>query len=455
MATATDAVSTSLPVTVPANINKFFKERKRNPQRYFFSDDGSSMVSKDSGTEMKIPFTQFSLKTSDELHASYAERNQLIKEQQELFDIAMRALLDARERGASDFELLTLNRECQRLDSKLFELNWNEKEMKVANPTPELRQLEFTNPYLVNKPKEPVYIFTARRIPVDFSYKYDLSVEEPGTSGAKAEATATESAVAATPVAVIERVRFDTSATETRRLEGDEPVEFYFKLENPYKAFSLSYASAFSLDGKVWPTVTHYFQAQKFPTDPVYQETIRTSKRPEEAKKLGKTSDRPVRPDFELYMDDIMRRALAAKFEQNPPLKKLLDDTGNKTLIDVDPTDSYWGSGKDRKGKNKLGQMLMELREKFRERAVEGVEVKEKVVSAAPAAAPAAASAAAPAAASAAAPAAASAAAPAATPIKMASTPVTGATVPKGTKVKISSRPPPSAAAASAAKIIT
>ncbi|NBR61637.1 MAG: hypothetical protein EBT86_08320, partial [Actinobacteria bacterium] len=134
MATATDAVSTSLPVTIPANINKFFKERKRNPQRYFFSDDGSSMVSKDSGTEMKIPFTQFSLKTSDELHASYAERNQLIKEQQELFDIAMRALLDARERGASDFELLTLNRECQRLDSKLFELNWNEKEMKVANP---------------------------------------------------------------------------------------------------------------------------------------------------------------------------------------------------------------------------------------------------------------------------------------------------------------------------------
>jgi ribA/ribD-fused uncharacterized protein len=423
---------------VPAKISKFFKNRKKNPELFFFSKDGSAMVSKDKGgQEATIPFTQFSLKTSEELLASYEQRAQAIKEQQELFDVAMRALLDARERGASDFELLALNRECQRLDSYLFELNWAEKEMKAADPIPEFRQLEFTNPYLVNKPKEPVYIFTARRVTVDFPYKYEqLPAAGSATATALAStATAAGAAAAAAvavplPPAVLERASVAASATETRRLDGEEPIEFFYKLENPYKVFSLSYSAAFSLDGKVWPTVTHYFQAQKFPSDPVYQETIRTSKRPEEAKKLGKTIDRPVRPDFELYMDDIMRRALAAKFDQNPPLKKLLTDTGNKTLIDVDPTDPYWGMGKDRKGKNKLGQMLMELRDKFRS----DVAVAGAAAAAAVATAPLA---------------------PAAVSVAAEKPRTTAAAIPKGTKVRISSRPPqvpvaPAAAAAAA-----
>ena len=395
-----------------AIIDKFFKGRKKNPSQYFFSDDGSSMVTKETDRETSMSFAKYSQKTKEEIIASYEERMTRIREHQELFDISVRALLDARERGARDVELVTLNRDCQRLDSILFELTWAEKHMSETTPIPEIRQLEFDNPYLVNKPSYPVYQFNARRVPTDFFIKYDTPIVN-----AVEPTSVSQDERGSIPSAILERVSIITDATETRRLDGEEPIEFYYKLENPYKVFSTSYTSPFSLDGKVWPTVTHYFQAQKFPSDPLYQETIRTSKKPEEAIKLGKSIDRPARPDFELYMDDIMRRGLEAKFEQTPPFKQLLLDTGNKTLLHVNPTDSYWGLGKDRKGKNRLGQLLIELRDKIRQTAP----TTDTVIIPAETAASAV-------------------AVPTTTP--------SGISVPKGAKIKISSRPPPTAAPA-------
>lgn len=58
--------------------------------------------------------------------------------------------------------------------------------------------------------------------------------------------------------------------------------------------------------------------------------------------------------------------ALKAKFTQHEDLRKLLLKTEDKILIEHTENDSYWGDGGDGSGKNKLGKLLMKLRENLK-----------------------------------------------------------------------------------------
>jgi ribA/ribD-fused uncharacterized protein len=64
--------------------------------------------------------------------------------------------------------------------------------------------------------------------------------------------------------------------------------------------------------------------------------------------------------------DNIMREALQAKFKQHPSLRSLLLQTRDAELIEHTKHDSYWADGGDGSGKNRLGHLLMELRENLR-----------------------------------------------------------------------------------------
>jgi ribA/ribD-fused uncharacterized protein len=117
------------------------------------------------------------------------------------------------------------------------------------------------------------------------------------------------------------------------------------------------------LDGKVWPSVEHYFQAMKFPDNEAYQESIRLTKKPEAAKRMGKTEEVPVRPDWATYRDVVMLTAVKEKFsDRHPELKAKLLETGSAILKDASPLDNYWGIGRSKKGRNKLGEILMTVR---------------------------------------------------------------------------------------------
>ena len=61
-----------------------------------------------------------------------------------------------------------------------------------------------------------------------------------------------------------------------------------------------------------------------------------------------------------------MREAVLAKFSQHSELRENLLDTGHRLLIEHTSNDSYWGDGGDGRGKNKLGRILMEVREQLR-----------------------------------------------------------------------------------------
>jgi ribA/ribD-fused uncharacterized protein len=60
-----------------------------------------------------------------------------------------------------------------------------------------------------------------------------------------------------------------------------------------------------------------------------------------------------------------MRQVVEAKFRQNKDLYEMLMDTGTASLKENSPTDPFWGIGKNGDGKNMLGVILMDLREKL------------------------------------------------------------------------------------------
>ena len=138
-------------------------------------------------------------------------------------------------------------------------------------------------------------------------------------------------------------------------------IKFYSKSEHYYE-FSNFYNSPFVLDDLVWPTVEHYFQAQKFPTYKGLQEKIRYTKSPTIAKRLGSTKTTHFRTDWETVKETVMKNALRAKFTQNKELSNMLKETKDLILKEKSPRDNYWGIGSSGKGKNRLGILLMEIR---------------------------------------------------------------------------------------------
>lgn len=142
---------------------------------------------------------------------------------------------------------------------------------------------------------------------------------------------------------------------------------YFYRVEDPYGEFSNFAAFPIQLEGKTWPTTEHYFQAQKFiATDPAWYGAIRKANTPGIAARMGRDRKRPLRRDWESCKDDVMRRALAAKFEQYADLAALLLSTGDELLVEHTTNDNYWGDGGDGSGKNKLGRLLVELRTRLR-----------------------------------------------------------------------------------------
>ena len=56
------------------------------------------------------------------------------------------------------------------------------------------------------------------------------------------------------------------------------------------------------------------------------------------------------------------RQSVRAKFTQSEPLRSLLLSTRDFPVVQLKPDDGFWGSGKQGKGRNMLGQLLMDLR---------------------------------------------------------------------------------------------
>lgn len=143
-------------------------------------------------------------------------------------------------------------------------------------------------------------------------------------------------------------------------------VRFYSKLDNEFRGFSNFAPTPFVVDSKRYPTVEHYFQAMKFPSDPMWAEAIRVAPTPAKAKLLGQSREHPMRPDWDKVKETVMLEALREKFKQNPPVLETLKGTGSRPIVEASP-DPYWGEGRTGKGKNRLGKLIEQIREELRD----------------------------------------------------------------------------------------
>jgi len=126
------------------------------------------------------------------------------------------------------------------------------------------------------------------------------------------------------------------------------------------------YLHPIEIDGDVYPTNEHAFQALK--TDVAAErQRVREAPTPASAKAKGKRVT--LRPGWDTERLVVMERVVRAKFA-DPELARLLVATGNRELIEGNKwRDTVWGCVRTKeggwKGRNELGKILMRVREEL------------------------------------------------------------------------------------------
>lgn len=128
------------------------------------------------------------------------------------------------------------------------------------------------------------------------------------------------------------------------------------------KFLSNMYPALVDIDGELYPSAEHAFQAMKS-LNKDDRIAIAVCRSAEEAKKAGRSVD--LRKDWEDAKLDIMYSIVKAKFS-NPALAHLLEQTGDAILIEGNTWgDTFWGVC-DGEGDNNLGKILMRIREELK-----------------------------------------------------------------------------------------
>ncbi|MED1785240.1 NADAR family protein [Brevibacillus fortis] len=114
------------------------------------------------------------------------------------------------------------------------------------------------------------------------------------------------------------------------------PIEIHFyEPDKPYGSLSNFSRHPIELEGKIWPTTEHYFQAK--------------------------------RCSGTIHEEEIMRKALQAKIEQYPVIREILLSTGDATLIECTEDDAIRMGDSESGDQNNLGKLWMEVRESLEE----------------------------------------------------------------------------------------
>lgn len=139
---------------------------------------------------------------------------------------------------------------------------------------------------------------------------------------------------------------------------GGVIVEFKGK----YRFLSNFWPAEVRLDGVVYPTVEHAYQAAKT-RRPEWREKIRQCATPGQAKRMG--SKVPIRPEWDAVKVAVMKDLLEQKFSRLDLYHSLLA-TGYEELVEQNTWgDRFWGVCNGT-GQNRLGLLLMEIRTQSR-----------------------------------------------------------------------------------------
>jgi ribA/ribD-fused uncharacterized protein len=149
-------------------------------------------------------------------------------------------------------------------------------------------------------------------------------------------------------------------------------VHKFFNQLNFYRAYKNGHTAGFSnftshpvsIEGfGSFPTAEAAIQAYKNQDDHKYVSRQESARTPVISKNIGRKTT--LRPDWIRVREELMYKVVKAKFEQHPELFKNLLNTGLRPIVQHTRGDHFWGDGGDGSGQNKLGKVLMRLREHY------------------------------------------------------------------------------------------
>lgn len=176
-----------------------------------------------------------------------------------------------------------------------------------------------------------------------------------------------------------------------REDEDTRPVRF-FGPTGEYKELGNFHllSKPIYVQGHPCPSLEHAYHAYKYiyesasPESLDYAKAIMAAGTPYQSKLLGnrRTSGRfgwekvidsviasypraKIDPAWDTRKLAVMEMLLKEKFCSDPVLAKILVSTGTREIQEASPYDSFWGMGRDGKGSNHLGKLLMKLREQL------------------------------------------------------------------------------------------
>ena len=140
----------------------------------------------------------------------------------------------------------------------------------------------------------------------------------------------------------------------------------YLSMYDTTEALSRWADMPFELDEREWPTVEHYYQAMKF-SDDALQEKIIDCTSPAKAHKFATHWLRKfkVRSDWNKVKTTIMTRAIYIKCRTHAEVAQKLITTAEQTIVENSQFDYFWGCGRDKRGNNYYGKVLMNVRLKL------------------------------------------------------------------------------------------
>lgn len=150
------------------------------------------------------------------------------------------------------------------------------------------------------------------------------------------------------------------------------------------KAHPLSnfHPARFVIDGEQYSCVEQFMMAEKARMfgDEARLREIMAAGTPLAMKRLGRKVTPFDAARWDAAAGEVVRKALEAKFSQNPELRHALLSTGDALLVEANPRDRIWGAGLGRtgvqaamlegkplRGRNRLGVLLMNVRNALRE----------------------------------------------------------------------------------------
>ena len=148
---------------------------------------------------------------------------------------------------------------------------------------------------------------------------------------------------------------------ETRTLAE---IRFY-RAAGEYGFLSNLYPCQVAFEGRTFESSEAAYQFGK-PKDPSIAEWIVSAPKPRlVAVAAHALLPYDVKTNWTLMKVGRMNRVVRAKFTQNPELAGKLRATRDAILVEASKTDSFWGAGRNGGGENRLGKVLMNVREEL------------------------------------------------------------------------------------------